>query len=161
MKLEKQPNIEAVHAELSNQFGNRVTNARAGREGHGGSEAYHPLEPPDLVVFPESTEEVQAIVRVCASHVAPIVPFGAGTSLEGNASSPRGGVCLDMMKMNRVLAINTGDLDVLVQPGITRKQLNSELRYTGLFFPIDPGADASIGGMLLGHPARWRCVMAP
>jgi D-lactate dehydrogenase (cytochrome) len=95
-----------------NQFGNRVTNARAVREGHGGSKAYHPLEPPDLVVFPKSTEEVQEIVRVCASHVVPIVPFGAGTSLEGNASSPRGGVCLDKMKMNRVLAINTEDLDV-------------------------------------------------
>jgi D-lactate dehydrogenase (cytochrome) len=147
MKSAKQLNIEMVRALLVDRFGNRVTDARAVLESHGGSEAYHALQPPDLVAFPEGTDEVREIVGICAAHGVPIVPFGAGTSLEGNASSPKGGLCLDVVKMNRVLAINVEDMDVVVQPGITRKQLNSELRHTGLFFPIDPGADASIGGM--------------
>ena len=147
MKREMQLALDAVRAHLADRFGERVTNARAVLEAHGGSEAYHAPQPPDLVAFPESTDEVREIVGICAARGVPIVPFGAGTSLEGNASSPRGGLCLDTLKMNRVLAIHHEDMDVVVQPGIRRKQLNSDLRHTGLFFPIDPGADASIGGM--------------
>jgi D-lactate dehydrogenase (cytochrome) len=99
------------------------------------------------VVYPESTDEVSEVVRLCRANGTPVVPFGTGTSLEGNAAAPRGGVCLDMSRMNGVLAINADDLDCRVQPGITRKALNAQLKGTGLFFPIDPGADASIGGM--------------
>jgi D-lactate dehydrogenase (cytochrome) len=132
---------------LSAMIGPRATVARSVLEQHGQSEAYHRVLPPDVVVFPETTQEVVEIVRLCASLRMPIIPFGAGTSLEGNTAAVAGGVCIDSARMNRVLAIHTGDMDVAVQPGITRKQLNGELRGTGLFFPIDPGADASIGGM--------------
>jgi D-lactate dehydrogenase (cytochrome) len=132
---------------LSAMIGPRATVARSVLEQHGRSEAYHRVLPPDVVVFPETTQEVVEIVRLCASLRMPIIPFGAGTSLEGNTAAVAGGVCIDSARMNRVLAIHTGDMDVAVQPGITRKQLNGELRGTGLFFPIDPGADASIGGM--------------
>jgi D-lactate dehydrogenase (cytochrome) len=131
---------------LSAMIGPRATVARV-LEQHGQSEAYHRVLPPDVVVFPETTQEVVEIVRLCASLPMPIIPFGAGTSLEGNTAAVAGGVCIDFARMSRVLAIHTGDMDVAVQPGITRKQLNGELRGTGLFFPIDPGADASIGGM--------------
>jgi D-lactate dehydrogenase (cytochrome) len=140
-------NIESVMARLVPMVGDRATQASHVLQGHGRSEVYHPSQPPDIVVFPQSTAEVQQIVRLCAGTDTPIVPFGAGTSLEGNASAPHGGVCLDMSRMNNVLAVNAEDMDVRIQPGITRKQLNSQLRDTGLFFPIDPGADASIGGM--------------
>jgi D-lactate dehydrogenase (cytochrome) len=132
---------------LSAMIGPRATVARSVLEQHGQSEAYHRVLPPDVVVFPETTQEVVEIVRLCASLRMPIIPFGAGTSLEGNTAAVAGGVCIDFARMNRVLAIHTGDMDVAAQPGITRKQLNGELRGTGLFFPIDPGADASIGGM--------------
>jgi D-lactate dehydrogenase (cytochrome) len=132
---------------LSAMIGPRATVARSVLEQHGQSEAYHRVLPPDVVVFPETTQEVVEIVRLCASLRMPIIPFGAGTSLEGNTAAVAGGVCIDFARMNRVLAIHTGDMDVAVQPGITRKQLNGDLRGTGLFFPIDPGADASIGGM--------------
>jgi D-lactate dehydrogenase (cytochrome) len=147
VSLNKQVAAEAIRAELGYWLGERVTNARSALESHGGSEAYHLPQPPDLVAYPESTDEVSRIVRICATRGMPIVPFGAGTSLEGNASAPKGGLCLDMTKMSRVLAINAEDMDAEIQPGITRKQLNSQLRDTGLFFPIDPGADATIGGM--------------
>jgi D-lactate dehydrogenase (cytochrome) len=140
-------NIESVMARLVPMVGDRATQASHVLQEHGRSEVYHPSQPPDIVVFPQSTAEVQQIVRLCAVTDTPVVPFGAGTSLEGNASAPHGGVCLDMSRMNNVLAVNAEDMDVRVQPGITRKQLNSQLRDTGLFFPIDPGADASIGGM--------------
>ena len=132
---------------LSAMIGPRATVARSVLEQHGQSEAYHRVLPPDVVVFPETTQEVVEIVRLCASLRMPIIPFGAGTSLEGNPAAFAGGVCFDFARMNRVLAIHASDMDVVVQPGITRKQLNAELRGTGLFFPIDPGADASIGGM--------------
>jgi D-lactate dehydrogenase (cytochrome) len=140
-------NIESVMARLVPMVGDRATQASHVLQEHGRSEVYHPSQPPDIVVFPQSTAEVQQIVRLCAVTDTPVVPFGAGTSLEGNASAPHGGVCLDMSRMNSVLAVNAEDMDVRIQPGITRKQLNSQLRDTGLFFPIDPGADASIGGM--------------
>jgi D-lactate dehydrogenase (cytochrome) len=128
-------------------LGDRVTDATAAREAHGRSESYHASHPPDAVVFPQSTAEVAAIVNICAAAHVPLTGFGAGTSLEGNALPLCGGVSVDFARMNAVLAVNAEDMDCRVQPGITRKALNAHLRDTGLFFPIDPGADASIGGM--------------
>lgn len=128
-------------------LGDRVTDATAICEAHGRSESYHAACMPDAVVFPESTAEVCEIVKICGPANIPIVGFGAGTSLEGNAIPVNGGVSVDFSHMNAVLAVNSDDMDCRVQPGITRKQLNAQLRDTGLFFPIDPGADASIGGM--------------
>ncbi|QEL22076.1 FAD-binding protein [Bosea sp. F3-2] len=139
--------VEAALARLSETLGPRVTRAAGILADHGRSEAYHPPCPPDLVAFPETTEEVRDIVMLCRELRLPVVPFGAGTSLEGNAGAPLGGVSIDMSRMDKVLATSPEDMDVRVQPGITRKQLNAQLRDTGLFFPIDPGADASIGGM--------------
>ena len=139
--------IDTALARLAGIVGDRATSAAGVRADHGRSEAYHAARAPDVVVFPETTQEVQAIVALCRELRLPLVPFGAGTSLEGNAAALHGGVCLDMGRMNQVLAINAEDMDVRVQPGITRKALNAQLRDTGLFFPIDPGADASIGGM--------------
>jgi D-lactate dehydrogenase (cytochrome) len=141
------PEIDATIAELKQLYGDRLTTAHAIREQHGKDISYHEAHLPDAVVFAESAEEVQAIVQVCARHKTPIIPFGTGTSLEGHISAPNGGISLDLSRMNKVLQVNEADLDVVVQPGVTRKQLNEYLRATGLFFPIDPGADASIGGM--------------
>jgi len=138
---------ETVFAALTAQLGERASRAAAVLTAHGASESYHVAHAPDIVVFPQSTEEVVAVVKTCAAHAAPVIPYGAGTSLEGNASAVRGGVCIDFAQMNRLVALHAEDLDCRVQPGITRKRLNAELRDTGLFFPIDPGADASIGGM--------------
>ncbi len=145
--MQPQRVLQDLVSKLSDQFGERVTTARAIRDRHGQDESYHPPHPPDAVVFPHSTEEVVAIVRLCAAHRTPMVPYGVGTSLEGNIAAVRGGVCIDLSQMNRVLAINREDLDCRVQPGVTRKQLHRELRDSGLFFPIDPGADATLGGM--------------
>lgn len=139
--------VETVVERLTEFLGPRATTARGVLDDHARSEAYHASRPPDVVVFPENTQEVAQIVRLCSAFGVPIVPFGAGTSLEGNAASVAGGVCIDFVLMNNVLKVNEKDLDVVVQPGISRKQLNTHLRDTGLFFPIDPGADASIGGM--------------
>ncbi|MCC6942303.1 MAG: FAD-binding protein [Novosphingobium sp.] len=104
-------------------------------------------EPPDLVAYPVSTEEVATIVRIAGAHRAPVIAFGAGTSLEGHLNAPFGGICIDMSKMNRIVAVHSEDLDCTVEAGVTRQQLNHHLRDVGLFFPIDPGADATIGGM--------------
>jgi D-lactate dehydrogenase (cytochrome) len=128
-------------------LGERVSDTAAIRAAHAQQESYHAPHLPDLVAFPRDTNEVAAIVRLCAEAALPIIPYGAGTSLEGNTSALHGGLSLDFAEMKAVLAINAEDLDCQVQPGITRKQLNVQLRDTGLFFPIDPGADASIGGM--------------
>ncbi|EJN10600.1 FAD/FMN-dependent dehydrogenase [Bradyrhizobium sp. YR681] len=132
---------------LTGMIGPRASVARGVLDQHGQSESHYQSLPPDIVVFPETTQEVAEIVKLCAAAGMPIVPFGAGTSLEGNAAAVAGGVCFDFARMNKVLNVHDSDMDVVVQPGITRKQLNAELRGTGLFFPIDPGADASIGGM--------------
>ncbi|MEK9796920.1 MAG: FAD-linked oxidase C-terminal domain-containing protein [Alphaproteobacteria bacterium] len=140
-------NVDATIAELKALFGDRVSTAHAVREQHGKDISYHEAHLPDAVVFAESTEEVQQLVQLCARHKTPIIPFGTGTSLEGHVTAPHGGVTIDMSKMNAVLEVNAEDLDCRVQAGVTRKQLNEYLRDTGLFFPIDPGADASLGGM--------------
>jgi D-lactate dehydrogenase (cytochrome) len=121
--------------------------SQAVREQHGNTITWIPNQPPDAVVFPQSTADVQQIVRICAAHNVPIVPFGTGTSLEGHVNAPRGGVSVDFRDMNKVIAIHAEDLDCVIEPGITRKALNEHLRDSGLFFPIDPGADASLGGM--------------
>jgi D-lactate dehydrogenase (cytochrome) len=135
--------LDAIRALI----GERLTTAIAVREQHGKDQTYHPGAPPDAVAFARSTEEVSAIVKVCAAHRVPVIAYGTGTSLEGHVAALRGGVTLDLMQMNEVLEVNAEDLDCLVQAGVTRSQLNTHLRDTGLFFPIDPGADASIGGM--------------
>ncbi len=139
--------IESVIPALRDRFGARVTDAAAVLAAHGRSESYHLPHNPDLVIFPETTAEVVEIVKICAAARVPLTGYGAGTSLEGNATPLHGGVSVDFMRMKTVLAVNAEDMDCRVQPGVTRKQLNTELRHTGLFFPIDPGADASIGGM--------------
>ncbi len=132
---------------LSNLLGERVSTVAAVLAHHGKDESHHAPAPPDVVVFPENSEEVAAIVRLCAAARTAVIPFGAGTSLEGGIGAVQGGVCIDMTGMNRILQINADDLDVTVEAGVTRKQLNVNLRDTGLFFPIDPGADATLGGM--------------
>jgi len=133
--------------ELKALLGDRATASAAVREHHGKDESYFPYAPPDAVVFPESTEEVRAIVDLCRRHRTPLIPFGVGTSLEGHVLAIRGGVCVDLSRMNKVLAVHEADLDAVVQAGVTRKQLNEHIRHTGLFFPVDPGADATLGGM--------------
>ncbi|WP_029003487.1 FAD-binding oxidoreductase [Azorhizobium doebereinerae] len=134
-------------AELSAQLGNKVVMSRPVREQHANVTTFLPNEPADAVVFAASVEDVQAAVRICAAHKIPVIAWGAGTSLEGHVNAPYGGVCIDLSGLNRILAVNTEDLDCVIEPGVTRKRLNEELRDQGLFFPIDPGADASLGGM--------------
>jgi D-lactate dehydrogenase (cytochrome) len=137
----------AVIEGLKARFGERVSTAAAVREQHGKDESYHRPAPPDAVVFAQSTEEVAEVVRACAAAKVPVIAFGTGTSLEGHVAALQGGVCIDLSQMNRVLRVSAADLDCTVEAGVTRKQLNEHLRDTGLFFPIDPGADASLGGM--------------
>ncbi len=142
----------AVIAALAARYGNRLSTSQSMREQHANTTTWVDNQPPDAVVFPQSTEEVRDVVRLCAGHRVPVIAFGAGTSLEGQVNAPRGGICLDFRDMNRVLAVHAEDLDCVIEPGITRKRLNEHLRDRGLFFPIDPGADASLGGM-----AATRC----
>ena len=139
--------IAAAIAELTPHFGDRLSQAKAVLEQHGHDEAHHRPHSPDAVIWPHSTEEVALIARTCNEHGCPIVPWGTGTSLEGHVIPVRGGITLDFTQMTDVLAVHAEDMDVVVQPGIQRIRLNEELRATGLFFPVDPGADASIGGM--------------
>jgi len=134
-------------ADLRALLGERLTTSLPLREAHGRDESWHPTLPPDAVAFAASTEEVADIVRICARHRFPVIAFGTGTSLEGHVSAPQGGLSLDLSRMNRILEVNAADLDVHVEAGVTRKALNAYLRDMGLFFPIDPGADASLGGM--------------
>ena len=141
------PALDRTIAALHARFGNKVVTSEAVRRQHANVTTWLPNEPPDAVVYADSTEDVQAVVGICAEHRVPIIPFGTGTSLEGHVNAPQGGVCIDLMGMNRVLAVHGEDLDCVIEPGVTRKQLNEHLRDQGLFFPIDPGADASLGGM--------------
>jgi D-lactate dehydrogenase (cytochrome) len=138
--------------ELTAAFGNRVVTSQAVREQHGNTLTWIANQPPDAVVYPQNTEEVQQIVQICAANGVAVIPFGVGTSLEGHVNAPIGGVSIDFRDMNRIIAVHAEDLDCVIEPGITRKALNEQLRDSGLFFPIDPGADASLGGM-----AATRC----
>jgi len=138
---------QSVLAELKALLGERVSTSAAVREHHGKDESYFPYALPDAVVFVESTEEVRDVVNICRRHRVPMIPFGVGTSLEGHILAVQGGVSIDLSRMNQVLAVHEEDLDVLVQAGVTRKQLNEHIKHTGLFFPVDPGADATLGGM--------------
>ena len=139
--------VEAVTQALAARFGNRLVTSLAVRQQHGHTLTWIPNQAPDAVVFPQSTEEVSEIVKLCAAHGIPVIAFGTGTSLEGHVNAPFGGVCIDMSQMKRIIAVHAEDLDVVVEAGVTRKELNEHLRDQGLMFPIDPGADASIGGM--------------
>jgi D-lactate dehydrogenase (cytochrome) len=135
-------------AELREWLGARLNTTEAARAQHGRGEAYGSKMPPDAVVWPESADEVSRIVATCSRHQTAVIAFGAGTSLEGHVSAPYGGVCIDFSRMNEVLSVHPADMDCVIQPGVTREQLNSYLRDTGLFFPVDPGANATLGGMV-------------
>jgi len=139
--------MNSIISALRTRFGARLSTVSDILARHGAGESYHRGMPPDVVVFAETTEEVSAIVTLCQAHRTPVIAFGAGTSLEGHVSAVNGGVCIDLTGMNRVLRISADDLDCTVEAGVTRLQLDRELRHTGMFFPLDPGADATIGGM--------------
>ncbi|MEE8203943.1 MAG: FAD-binding protein, partial [Alphaproteobacteria bacterium] len=134
-------------AELHDLVGERLSTSAAVCSHHGKDASYHAPRDPDAVVFARSTEEISEVVKVCARHRVPVIPYGTGTSLEGHVAALEGGVCIDLGQMSEVLRVSAEDMDVTVEAGVTRKQLNRYLRDTGLFFPIDPGADASLGGM--------------
>jgi D-lactate dehydrogenase (cytochrome) len=138
---------DAALAELQTFLGDRLILSGADLKAHGQSEAWFPPTPPDAVAYPETTEEVSRIVATCARHHCPVTPWGTGTSLEGHALAIQGGITLDLSRMNRVLVVRPEDMQAVVQPGVTREALNTDLRATGLMFPIDPGANASLGGM--------------
>ncbi len=138
---------DELFKELKVLLGDRFSNSEAVLQDHSKDESHHTPTLPDAVVFPASTEEVAKILQICFKYKIPVVPFGVGTSVEGGVIPISGGVCVDMSRMNRILQINAEDFDITVEAGLTRKRLNQELRDTGLFFPIDPGADATIGGM--------------
>jgi len=146
MSVQTRPEATVTGA-LRALLGERLSTSAAVREQHGKDESYHTPAAPDAVAFAESTEEIAAIVSLCAQHRVPVIPFGTGTSLEGHVAALHGGVCIDVSRMDQVIEVNPEDLDCRVQAGVTRKALNDYLRDTGLFFPIDPGADASLGGM--------------
>nr|WP_255552342.1 FAD-linked oxidase C-terminal domain-containing protein [Maritimibacter dapengensis] len=133
--------------ELEPVLGDRISRSKSDLETHGGSETHFPAAPPDAVVFPETTEEVSRIVAACNRFGVPVIPFGAGTSLEGHTSAIHGGITIDTVRMNKLIRVSPGDMDAVLQPGVTREALNNELRATGLFFSVDPGANASLGGM--------------
>ncbi|WP_378945630.1 FAD-binding oxidoreductase [Paracoccus sp. R86501] len=141
------PLPEALISDLSTLLGARFATGRGDRDQHAMSESFHTAPPPDAVAYPENTAEVSAIVKACAAADVPVIAWGTGTSLEGHALASQGGVTLNMGRMNRVLDIRPEDMQVTVQPGVTREALNADLRATGLFFSVDPGADASLGGM--------------
>jgi D-lactate dehydrogenase (cytochrome) len=145
--LSRVPVEDSLLADLRRLLGDRLSTSGAVCAQHGRDESYHPAHAPDAVAFARHTEEVAAIVRLCAEHKVPVIAFGTGTSLEGHVAALRGGICIDLSQMNRILRVGAEDLDATIEAGVTRKQLNEYLRDTGLFFPIDPGADASLGGM--------------
>ncbi len=139
--------IPEALTELASFLGDRLSRSKSDLANHGRSESHFPETPPDAVAYPETTEEVARIARVCAAHGCPVVGWGVGTSLEGHAVPFRGGVSVDFSRMNRVVELRAEDMYCVVQPGLTRHELNEELRATGLFFPVDPGANATLGGM--------------
>ncbi|MEP2452311.1 MAG: FAD-linked oxidase C-terminal domain-containing protein [Nitratireductor sp.] len=139
--------IKAALGVLKQRFGERFQTGQSIREQHAHTTTYIPAQLPDGVVFARSTPEVQEVVRICATHRVPVIPFGTGTSLEGHVNAPGGGISLDLMGMDKIVSVNAEDLDCTIEPGVTREALNTYLRDTGLFFPIDPGANASLGGM--------------
>jgi D-lactate dehydrogenase (cytochrome) len=143
----RRPLPEPLLSSLKAVFGDRLSTTQAMREHHGSDESSYDPMPPDAVVFAHTTDEVAAAVRLCSEHDVPIIPYGTGTSLEGHVLALQGGVTIDLSQMNSVIAVHGEDLTATVQAGVTRKQLNQEIKDTGLFFPIDPGADASLGGM--------------
>ena len=144
---EGQDRKRALFAKLGARFGERFSLGQALREQHANTLTWLKREPPDAVLFAESEAEIAEAVKLCAEARVPVIPFGTGTSLEGHVNAPFGGVSLDLSRMNRILAVHEADLDCTVEPGVTRKALNDDLRGIGLFFPVDPGADASLGGM--------------
>ncbi|MFZ9372491.1 MAG: FAD-binding oxidoreductase, partial [Limnohabitans sp.] len=135
--------LQALHA----MFGSRCSTAQAVREQHGRDESPFPVTPPEVVVFCQSTQEVAAVVRLAHEHAVPVIPFGTGSSLEGHLLAVQGGVSIDLSRMTQIVSLASEDLTVTVQAGVTREQLNQFVRDQGLFFPIDPGANASLGGM--------------
>ncbi len=143
----RKPLPEEMISALRAQFGDRFSMSNAVREHHGKDESPYPVMLPDAVIFVENTEEVVSVVQLCNQYLIPLIPYGAGSSLEGHILAIQGGISLDMTAMNKIVSLNAEDLTVTVQPGLTRKQLNEQIRDSGLFFPIDPGADASLGGM--------------
>ena len=138
---------DEAFAALEALLGQRLNRSQSDRDLHGRDEGHFPPMPPDAVAYPETSEEVAKIVRICAAAGLPMIGWGTGTSLEGHALAPRGGVCVDFQRMDKVLQVLPEDMVAVVQPGVTREALNTELRATGLFFPVDPGANASLGGM--------------
>jgi D-lactate dehydrogenase (cytochrome) len=145
--MTKKNSVTQAVAEIRNIIGDRLSTAQAVREQHGKDQTWAPGAPPDAVAFIRSTEEVQRIVTICSTYETPVIAYGTGTSLEGHFTAPFGGISVDVSAMNNVLEVNAEDLDARVEAGVTRKALNTYLRDKGLFFPIDPGADASLGGM--------------
>ncbi|GMV60452.1 MAG: hypothetical protein AMXMBFR72_35400, partial [Betaproteobacteria bacterium] len=154
----RKPLPTAFLTALQAHFGERCSTAAAVREHHGRDESPFPPTPPDAVVFAQSTEDVAALVKLCADWRVPVIAFGVGSSLEGHLLAVAGGVSVDLSQMNKVLAVNPEDLTVTVQAGVTRKQLNDEIKHTGFFFPIDPGADATIGGMVATRASGTNAV---
>ena len=133
--------------DLRVEFGDRLSTVQSVCDQHGRGESWHPVEAPDAVCFPRDNDEVASIVKQCSAYNIPVIAYGTGTSLEGQVQAVQGGICIDLSEMNQIIEVNQGDLDCRVQAGVTRRQLNDYLRDTGLFFPIDPGANTSIGGM--------------
>jgi len=146
-RLARRPLPAAMLQALRARFGDRCSSAAAVCEQHGRDESPFPVTPPEVVVFCESTDDVTAVVRLAGEHAVPVIPYGVGTSLEGHLLAVQGGVCIDLSRMTGIVQLNPEDLTVTVQAGVTREQLNREIRDQGLFFPIDPGANATLGGM--------------
>ena len=158
-KKHRNSNVDSALIEaLRTIVGERLSTGQSVREQHGEDLSFHHGEAPDVVVFPVTTEEVSGVVKICAARKVPIVPYGAGTSLEGHLAALNGGVSIDLSGMDTIIAIDQEDMDATVQAGVSRKQLNQHLHNTGLFFPIDPGADASLGGMVATRASGTNAV---